>query len=287
MSSVDIEARWRDFYGRHFVVIFLSFQLLFISDVYGQSGDTELTDFAFANYIGSGIYRASGREVAALNIPFSYTPQDQLGYKMTWRLPVSLGYYDFDFDDIGDEILPHKADTLTFVPGVEWDIPITDDLLFRPYIDVGWGKNFTFGDDVLIYSSGVSSHYQFGSREKDHQWVNRILFARYRSLSDSGVSDGYASLQSGVDWRLLDGFELLGRESFVSVYGLAQWHFNTIEFVSPGQRTVTLENSYEVGFTLGLVSPLDFDLFELKRIGLGYRYGNGLRLWRLSFNTPL
>jgi hypothetical protein len=252
-----------------------------------DSNEASLTNFAFANYIGTGLYRAADQEVSVLNLPFSYTPEQQSGYQMTWRLPIALGYYNFDFDEIDEDILPHNADTVTFAPGVEWDIPITSDLLFRPYIDLGWGKNFTSDESVFIYSTGISSHYQFGDKNKEHLWVNRLLVAGYRGLSDHDTRDGYASLQSGVDWQLIRGFTIADRGSFISIYGLAQWHFNQVEFARPERQTVTLNNNIEVGLTLGVVKPLDFELFDLDKIGIGYRFGDGLNLWRLTFNSPL
>jgi hypothetical protein len=39
--------------------------------------------------------------------------------------------------------------------------------------------------------------------------------------------------------------------------------------------------------TLGLEKPIDFTLFDLDRIGIGYRYSNKVKVWRLTFNMPL
>lgn len=246
----------------------------------------EPANYAFANYTGSGLYRASGQEVTVFNIPFSYQPKDQKSTTLIrWRLPVSIGFYNFDFDEVGNGNLPDEAGTISFTPGIEWEVPITETLTFVPYMDLGVGHNFTSDENVLIYSAGVSSHYQFGSNNQ-HLWVNRVLYAGYKGLSVE-VKDGYATLQTGVDLRVPFDFSILGHESYITVYGLAQWHFINLEFIVPEQQSTVVENSFEVGMTLGAVKPLDFKLFNLERVGLGYRTGGGLKVWRVTFELPI
>ena len=247
--------------------------------------DNDPANYAFSNYIGNGIYSAANQNVAVFNIPFEYTPTQSTEIPYTIRLPVSLGFYDFDYDQIGSGDLPSNMATVSFVPGLEWNVPINEQLRFIPYFDLGWGTNTTTGNDVIIYSSGVSSIYQFGG-DRHHLWVNRIFYAGYKGIS-SDIKDGFASIQSGVDWRVPWDFTIMGRASFISSYLLGQWYFNSLEFIQPAAQTVTAHNAFEVGMTLGLVKPIDFSLFDLDRVGLGYRYSNKVKVWRLTFNMPL
>lgn len=252
---------------------------------YAGDDNIEPGNYAFANYIGSGIYRASGRAVTVFNLPFSYQPEEQEEDPYTIRLPVSLGFYDFDFDDVTGGDFPSKADTLTFVPGIEWDLSITDKLSFAPYIDLGLGFNFTSQEQTLIYSTGVSSFYQFG-RDKQHLWVNRVFYAGYQGVSVD-TSDGFGTMQSGVDYHFPVKFQMAGRDAFVSGYGLAIWNFNKLEFSLPEGRVVNVKNNYELGMTIGWLKAVDMGLFDLQRIGIGYRFGDRLKLWRLTFNLPI
>jgi hypothetical protein len=248
--------------------------------------DSEPANYAFASYMGSGLYSASGREVRVFNIPFSYQPEGQQGETiMSWRLPVSMGFFNFDFDEVLDGKLPKEADTLTFIPGVQWHVPISKTLFFAPYVDLGWGVNYNNGEEVIIYSSGIASHYKFGE-ESRHQWVNRLLYAGYKGLA-SDITDRFASLQIGVDVKLPLEFSLLGRPGFISAYSLAQWHFNALEFAIPEQQSDTIKNNFELGLTLGVHQAFDFKYFDLERIGLGYRGGENLKAWRITFNLPI
>jgi len=266
-------------------VLLLLLNAVWHASVNAADVEDDPANYAFSNYIGNGIYSAADQDVTVFNMPFEYTPTQNSETPYTIRLPVSLGFYNFDFDDLGSGDLPDSMATVSFVPGIEWNLSINEKLRFIPYIDVGWGKNSTTGNDVIIYSSGVSSIYQYGENQQ-HLWVNRIFYAGYRGLS-SDVKDGFASIQSGVDWRVPWSFSLMGRPSFVSTYALGQWYFNNLEFIQPEVQTVTVRNAVEVGVTLGLEKPIDFTLFDLDRIGIGYRYSNKVKVWRLTFNMPL
>ena len=267
----------------HFFMFLLN--IFWIIGVNAADTAVDPANYAFSNYIGNGIYSAANQDVTVFNMPFSYTPEQDSETAYTVRLPISLGFYDFDFDDIGSGDLPDNMATVSLVPGVEWSIPINERLRFVPYIDLGWAKNSTTGNDVIVYSSGLSGIYQFGQNHQ-HLWVNRIFYAGYKGLS-SDVKDGFASIQSGVDWRMPWIFSLMGRPSFVSSYLLGQWYFNSLEFFQPEAQAVTVNNSIEVGLTLGLEKPIDFRLFDIDRIGIGYRYSNKVKVWRLTFNMPL
>ncbi len=264
--------------------------LLLAVSCFAEEDAYDPANYAFANYIGSGIYSASGRQVMVLNMPFSYSPDKDREMPYTFRLPVSLGFYDYSFEDVSDGSVPEKADTLSFVPGIEWTIPITKHLDFIPYIDLGVGHNFTNSNSVWIYSAGVSSEYRcrwdlLGEQRKNF-WVNRIFYAGYDGMNVD-EQDGYASIQTGVDLRLPVRYRVGSREGFMSFYTLGQWNIKSMKFAYPNRQDVTIENSLELGFTLGVEQPYDLKLFDISRIGLGYRMASGLRIWRLTFNMPL
>lgn len=266
-------------------VLLLLLNTCWLTVVNAADVEDDPANYAFSNYIGNGIYSAANQDVTVFNMPFEYTPKQYSETPYTIRLPVSLGFYNFDFGDLGSGDLPDNMATVAFVPGIEWNLSINEQLRFIPYIDIGWGKNSTTGNAVIIYSSGLSSIYQYGENQQ-HLWVNRIFYAGYKGLS-SDIKDGFASIESGVDWRVPWSFSLMGRPSFISTYALGQWYFNNLEFIQPEAQAVAVRSAVELGVTLGLEKPIDFSLFALDRIGIGYRYSNKVKVWRLTFNMPL
>jgi hypothetical protein len=252
-----------------------------------SNNDKDPANYAFANYLGTGIYSTSSQDVTIINVSMTYQPKKQGKYIYRFRLPVSLGFYDFDFnEDEIDENVPDGVDTFTFVPGIEVDFPISDQLTLVPYIDLGWSKNFENNNDVLIYSTGLSSIYAFKAFGEDHLWINRLIWAGYRT--EDSVTDSFASLQTGLDWTTPLRWGTRGSGTFTSVYGLSHWYFKEVDFRRPDDASDdSLTISYELGLSFGFDRGLDFSLFTLNRVALGYRWSDDLKLWRLSFNLPI
>ena len=99
---------------------------------------------------------------------------------------------------------------------------------------------------------------------------------------------GYgASLQSGLDVKTPWQPYLFNRELYTSVYGAAYWYFDQFYFNLPERIPEKINTSYEVGFTVGLKSPIDMYLFDITSVGIGYRFSRNITAWRLVFGMPI
>lgn len=244
-------------------------------------------NYAYANYLGSGYYLVDNQEVAILNLPFSRDRDSDGPYASRWRLPVSIGTYSFQFDpgEVEDTRLPSDVSSMTFVPGIEWTIPLSDRWHLEPYVDLGLGTNFTTHQEKLIYSVGVTSVYQL-LEGRPHQWINRLLYAGDYSFTSKSVND-FASFQTGVDWRVLDNLHWRQRNNYFTTYAMAFWHFNSVKLSTSEFNAVTLRNSFEVGITWGAEELPDSRWFDITRFGIGYRFGDDLESWRIFFSKPI
>ncbi len=245
----------------------------------------ELANYTYATYLGTGFYKAAGRDVTVINLGFSYTPPQQSGrYLYRWRLPVSMGFYDVkNIHNVDDQFA-----TLSWTPGIEWEIPYNNNTTLVPYVDLGWAKNMASGDNAITYSTGLSSLHRFSAQNREQLWVNRVVYAGYKAQSTP--HNHYVSLQTGIDWRTPFSFTTDKRRFYTTVFSSLFWYVNSVEFVRMADDESLTENinaSIEVGFTLGLEKSLDLHFFSLKQFGLGYRHGNGLEAIRLVFNQPI
>lgn len=245
------------------------------------------TNYVYANYLGSGYYSVGDSQVAIVTVPFSRKRETSGPYASNWRLPVSVGSYSFKFDpeDVRDIDLPRDVGTLTFVPGIEWIIPLSDQWHLEPYVDFGVGTNFNSSEDVLIYSIGLSSFYRFGNRDQ-YEWVNRIYYAGDYSFTTESTTN-FATLQSGLDWRVPGNLVRGEKRYFATLYTMVFWHFNKVELAGGSLAAVTLRNNFEVGFTLGVEDGPGRSWFNINRLGFGYRFGDGLESWRIFFSVPI
>lgn len=269
-------------------VLFILVALLPVTDSYASEGtiNTESANYAFSNYLGSGLYHTSGQQASVFNVPFSYQLESAAELPIRLRLPVSVGFFDFDVSGITDGVVPESIDTLSFVPGVEFDYPINSKVTVTPYFDLGLARNLSTSTDTAVYSSGVSLYYPLEGGRYDPLWVNRMYYAGHY-IDDTQQREEYAAFQTGIDVGLPYHYSVAGLSIQPTVFATAYWYFLTLDFNSPGGRTVSVSRSYELGFTLKSEQMIGYSWLSLDRLGVGYRFGDGFYAWHLLFDLPI
>ena len=126
--------------------------------------DQDLINWYYAATFGTGIYTAGDRTVGVLKIPVSRTlrksSDDQWGLRLI--LPVTIGVYDFSFDSVVEDGLPDRLNTLSFVPGLEFEKRIVPRWLLKPYASAGAGWELGGDESAVIYDVGLRSRYRLG-----------------------------------------------------------------------------------------------------------------------------
>ncbi|MDO6619462.1 MULTISPECIES: hypothetical protein [unclassified Shewanella] len=251
-----------------------------------DADNPDLSHYAFANYIGSGIYRASGQSAAVANIPFAFDIEQADDHLLTLRLPVSLGFFNYSFSDLPEGELPDGVGTMTITPGIEYKWFYDEQLTLETYLDLGYGHNFSNSSNVGIFSTGFSALYELAQPKYNPVWVNRIYYAGYKSsINDS--SDGYSVLQSGIDFGLNQRWDWGEYTVEPRLFVAGRWYFDKLKFVTPVQENVLTQYSYEVGVTLALSKPLGWGWFSTDRFGMSYQTDGELQVWRLIFEFPM
>lgn len=243
--------------------------------------------YAFSNYFGAGLYSSTGQNITVFNMPFYYEPEQEGKNKFRYRLPVSIGYYNFELQNI-DDIKPIKdAATLTLTLGIEFDHWVNDNLKLVPFLDIGYTENFSGNDRAVIYASALTGYNYFEAWGEDHTWIARLQRAGYRT-DEASITDGFSSFEIGVDLKWKTRAYWFNREIFFTNYLAAYWYMLDIAFdptsINPTEET----HAQELGMTMGFNKPLDFSLFTLDRIGFGYRYSNkGPDILHITLDFPL
>ena len=248
--------------------------------------EVEYSHYAFANYLGSGIYRTSGQNATVANIPISFDLKRSEDESLVLNTPVSMGFFNFTWSDLPEGDFPSNVGTLTITPGIEYRVKTSETHEFQTYADLGFGTNFTNSNDVLIYSAGMSSLLDFELGNTSPVWVNRLFFAGYSTLNDNS-SETYSSVQSGVDIGTNLYFQMKGIEIEPRFFVAGYWYFDRLKFTTPFEEDVLVSNSYEVGMTFAFSKPVGWDLINIERFGLSYRKGDGIEVWRLIFEFPI
>jgi len=244
-------------------------------------------NYAYANYLGTGIYSAADRAVQVYHLPFRYTlrevSQDKAGLRL--RLPVTIGFVDFDFFDPIYPALPDKFETLTFVPGIQYIHQVNDYWSLSPFIDFGIGHDFATDNNAYVYGAGVNSLFVFKYETFNLEIYNEFLFAGNTTEIDD-VRNEFSRFQTGINFQFPLDFKAWGRDPAISVYYLNYIYFNRLEFIRYLNDPIEVAVQNEVGITFDTSPDMKLVGIPFSRIGLGYRFGNDIDVVRLVFGIP-
>ena len=99
-------------------------------------------------------------------------------------------------------------------------------------------------------------------------------------------TDDFTRLRVGVTARRPFDVAGNGRRADYLVYGFADAFLDTPESPLNGEEGGGGDTQLELGVTFGATEPIRLWRIPLPRIGLGYRFGDGLSVYRLVFGAP-
>lgn len=275
------------------VTLFISIVFFSIS-LNAKAQEIEPVHYAYSNYLGSGIYHTTGQNVTLVSLPFSMALGEEGKTAYSLRLPISFGFFDFDFADIPELDFPDSVGTFTFTPGIQFNYQYTDDLVIESYLDLGYSRNFTTDKDVLVYSAGISSLYSFDVGKYDSIWASRVYYAGYDG-HNYNAADLYAAIQVGIDTGLPVKYQLLGYNYQPRLFATAFWYFTEVDFNLPrasaqnvlDEKKVTLSNSLEFGITMKFDKVIGYSWAGFDTLGISYRFSENINVVRLLFSFPI
>ena len=252
-----------------------------------SSSEQEVIDFGFASQLGSGVYSMSGRTLQVYKLPFGYEFDHAADARVRPRLtlPVTLGFLDFEPVDVVHTGLPESLDSLSFVPGLVLEVMLSPHWRLEPFVEAGIARDRTSDLDQRIYAAGLRSLYDLTARGTSWQLYDELLYTSVdqRSLDRS---DDFTRLRLGVTARRPFDVAGYGRRADYLVYGFSDLFVDKPDSPLNGEEGERGDAHFELGVTFGATEPLRLWRIPLPRIGLGYRFGDDLSVYRLVFGTP-
>ncbi len=247
----------------------------------------DLVNWYYAATYGTGVYTTGDRTVAVLQLPLSYTlrepEEDRWGMRIT--LPVSIGFYDYHFDDILDEGLPQGLSTMSFVPGLELEKQITSRWRLKPYVSAGAGWELKGADYAWIYDVGLRSRFRIGEdQDVELALVNRLSLAGYDPNDDSRQPLGYFAI--GLDITVPTQAELLGRPVVIGITPAYYNYFRRLRYAELDNPDNSIGEEFELAISVLTRRPLSIAGIEVDRIGIAVRGGEGVTGYRLFTSLP-
>lgn len=249
--------------------------------------EIDRVNYAFAAYLGSGIYTASDGAVQVYSIPLSWTlrppAENRPGIKL--KFPVTLGFYDFKALDLAEGKLPDSVATLSVIPGAEFRFPLRENWSLTPFADLGTGWDFSRGDQTWIWSAGVESEAHFSKGRTETILGNNLQYAAY-TVPGENDKGNFLVLETGLDLQRPFRTSSSGHTTGFSFYLMNQLYFKELELLRYRDNILGVQLQYEVGVTWIPNKAFKLWLLDIPRIGFGYRFGDGLAAFRLVLGMP-
>jgi len=273
--------------------------LLFASLAVSHSAlaaDAGNVHWAYSAYFGTGTYKLGDFASVAVVRPtpgwtFRESAIDDDGNRtLGWRfrVPVSIGYHRFDFRNISEILDPDNVVTVSVIPGVEMDIPVTRRWLLRPLLYAGWGTVTDSSETAWSYWTGIKSRYTWNTGKLEWALLNAITYVGFNPDSDN--TEGMVPIMMGFEWAYPFTNFKMDNDPLELSWHLAYTSFqNDLDlppFLDPNTERVL--DLWQVGVALGKQGrKFEFWKFKWDRIGLAFERGGGgnLRGIKIYFSS--
>jgi hypothetical protein len=230
----------------------------------------DVINYAYSNWIGSGIYKVGDRTVYLLRGPFSYSLReaDSEKWGLELLLPATIGFHDFSDgqDNVG---------TITFVPGVQFSYPVLDNWWLKPFGQIGFGKDFSGSDIAWIYGAGIKSLATFELKGSEMDFGTAFTWAD-QNQSGGGSDSGFSMIDIGINSRWPTNITVLDRRSDLNLYFVYTQFVNDLNFERAQNNNKNIHRLYKFGIALSSKEKFPiFGLFDLRGGGLDVTIGKG------------
>lgn len=289
-----------------FIIIFILHLLISLVSVnicYGKGDSDEkielFINYAYENDIGTGGYNIAGLSGRFIKIPLGYA--FKFGNNDRWGLRIRTtffyGRYEFDITT-EDSAETAKIDTLSAVPGLELIIPVIDKhkwtWFLKPFVDLGLGWQINTNEppavDITvpinyIYDLGSKSLLSFGVKNFTFGLGNQFSFGG-NSTFDHDFGESFVLVKNGIEVRHPLGFSVKGFTPDASVFFIYYLYLPDLEIAREDRRDLVVDDQIEISFTIGSDEPFKLLILNNPRIGLGYRFGDGVKALVFTFRFP-
>ncbi len=235
----------------------------------------DLLNWYYAASFGTGFYTSGDRTVTVLQLPYSYSLR-QAGDGVSGlrlKLPLTLGVYDYNADSVFAGDLPGNLNTLSFLPGLEWEIPLTRRWNVKPYFSGGFGMELGGDESALIYDFGLRSRYLVGKHQGvEFAFVSSLKAAGYRP--QGGPTQPFGVLAIGFDLVIPTDRVLFGRNAYIGFTPSYSYYFNKVGFAQFDDADNRLREQFELAVSVMSRKPWTLKYFDVDRFGLAFRSTN-------------
>lgn len=252
--------------------------------------DASTLHYAFARYLGSGIYRVENSVIQVYHISGTFFLRSEEIEDRRWgvhlQLPVTVGIYELTTGDVDITDWPDRLATISFVPRLKVPVRVGKHWTLGPFGDLGAVKDLDRGQLTWLFGLGmkVDATYPVGRFELRPGFLG--VWAHHTE-PDMDFGDDFSKLESGLDFRIPLGFRIRGEEADFGLFGKNYLYLEELELLTPEGDQFDLQAQWEVGATFGTRRPFKWLGVQIPRVGLSFRFGDGVTAFRVVFGNPV
>lgn len=250
-----------------------------------EPDDSGLLNYAFAHELGSGLYEMSGRTVQIYRLPF-YAPVRNAethwpGLRVT--LPVCVGFFDLKASDVEESGRSDDFASASFVPGVALEFPVYPIWTLEPFVELGVAMDLREDRHAWVYTAGLKSVVEPPAGDFGLRVGNRLVYVGAHTPG-SEYDEDFATLETGVELRRAVPLHVARHALDGGVYAMNYLYLEPTELIV-NDEPLEVGVQWELGLTLGTRTPVDLWRFKVPRLGIGYRFGDGVSAVRIVIGS--
>jgi hypothetical protein len=160
---------------------------------------------------------------------------------------------------------------------------VTPDWTLIPFADYGFARELDNTSNVLITGAGIKSYYNVHFEDSMFTLGNRLLYAREQSKGTDSNAD-YSLIETGLNYRVTSSFFFDDEPIYSNLYYINFYYPNDLVFFEQTANPIRVGIENEFGITISNIP--NFLFFEKPELGLGVRFGNDVKVYRLVFGAP-
>lgn len=235
----------------------------------------DLINWYYSATFGTGVYTAGDRSVAVIQLPISreLRKAGEGNHGLRLKIPITFGFYDYSFDEVAGGQFPEQVSTVSVMPGLEWEIPLTPRWTVKPYFSGGYGQELSGKESALIYDLGVKSRFVIGEdKGVEFALVGALTAAGYRPRG--GPRQPFGVLAIGLDLVIPMNLVLFDRDAFFGFTPIYSKYFNKLRFAEFDDVDNRLREQFELDISILSRRPWTLKYFDVDRVGLAIRSSN-------------
>jgi len=239
------------------------------SNVRAEELPSTSINYAYATWIGSGVYKVADRRIYVLRVPFGMSLIEQEGKRwgLDLLLPATVGMDQFTEED-------ENIASVSFVPGVEGIYQVMDDWWLKPYGQVGIGYDFTYHQETLVWGYGIKSLAVFPYKKVLFELGNSLRLAN-NEYSGTGDDNGFSMWEIGLNAKLPVSWNIQNRPNDLNLFCVYSGFMNDLELTSVLDENIEISRLYKVGVALNAASNFSILGIRFRGGGLTFTYGDG------------